>query len=293
MIHVRALHHRAAALHIEIIDFRAAGGVKRAVFERVQYRGDIVLGVHAHPAQAVLAHRVAVIGRHAVDHLALREQLVPVVAVVHVHAVLDRAAAVPQLHGEVALEHLVFAHGRAAPLGMAVDGQVVCGVQLVQQRLRVLGFAQAQALEALILLEAVALRLFRADADDMVAVDVRPARAGHIAVHLHAGDDGQRRVAVIGEVIIAVIGQRDEIIAVLGVLLQHLLGRSPAVRAGGVAVKGALQQLPGVDKGSLTFHDKIPSSNNRLMPDGSLCNAPPRKPLQGQSRRSFRYRRGL
>ena len=48
-------------------------------------------------------------------------------------------------------------------------------MQLVQQRLRVLGFAQAQALEALILLEAVALRLFRADAYDMVAVDVRPS----------------------------------------------------------------------------------------------------------------------
>ena len=147
---------------------------------------------------------------------------------------------------------------------MAIDGQVVRGVQLVQQRLRVLGPAQAQTFKALILLETVALRLFRADADDVVAVDVRPSRAGQIAVHLHAGDDGQRRVAVIGEVVIAVIGQRDEIIAVLDVLPEHFLGRSLAVRAGGVAVQRALQMFLCVDKGSLTFHDDFPPQTTGL-----------------------------
>ena len=55
---------------------------------------------------------------------------------------------------------------------MAVEGHVAVGVQLVEQRLSVLGLLDAQALKALILRIAA---LLGAETDDVMAVDVLPA----------------------------------------------------------------------------------------------------------------------
>ena len=112
-----------------------------------------------------MRHRMAVVRRHAVDALALRKQLVPIRRV-RVEAVFDRAAAVPDLHGEVAVQRLELARGHAAPLRVAVDRHVAVRVQHVDHLLALRRRADARRLEALILSKAVALAMLRADGDD-------------------------------------------------------------------------------------------------------------------------------
>ena len=136
---------------------------------------------------------------------------------------------------------------------MAVECHVAVGVQLVEQRLSVLGLLDAQALKALILRIAVALQ--RADADDVMAAHAPGMHLGKVAVHLHSGQNGHRPVAKILPIVNAMVGQRHEIIAMVGMHGDDLLGRSLTVGARRVAVQRSLEHLISVFfKGSLSFH---------------------------------------
>ena len=69
-------HGNALVIDVEIVDFGTGGGVEGAVLQGGQDGTNVILGIHAHPALAVLVGRMAVVGGDAVDALALGEQLV-------------------------------------------------------------------------------------------------------------------------------------------------------------------------------------------------------------------------
>ena len=245
----RAFDDGLTVLNVEIIDLGAAGGVERALQQRTAHGVDGAVGIDAHPALAVLVHGVAVVGGDAVDLLTLHKQLVPPCGV-GVQTVFDHAAAVPDLHGKVALELIEFTGGSVAPFGVAVDGQLAVLMPLIQQRLHGKLILDQAAVKDLILLIGI-FALGFADAHDVEAVyALAPFDA---AVHLHAGDDehvGLGRVVLV--IVLAVVGQCHEVIAVFLVQADDRLGCAAAVGTGGVAVQRALEQTLGAGECSLT-----------------------------------------
>ena len=83
----------------------------------------------------MMLHTMAVVAGDAENTMAAGEQVVPVGGV-GVQLVLDGAAGVPDFHGEIAAQHFKFARGRAAPFGVAVNGQVAAGMSEIEQLLR-------------------------------------------------------------------------------------------------------------------------------------------------------------
>ena len=123
----------------------------------------------------------------------------------------------------------------------------------IEQLLRFFRTRDIFAGKALILMKAVALE--RADADDMMAVYAASEHFGEITVKFHAWDYRHRTVAVIYHVVNAVIGQRHEIITMIGVLGDDGFRRASAVRTSCVAVQRALEHaVSGGFECVLSFH---------------------------------------
>ena len=140
---------------------------------------------------------------------------------------------------------------------MAIDGQVVFGVNGVENWLEFKLILQLAALELLVLRKAVALD--RADADRVEAVHA--AGTENVAIDLHAGNNRDRQIRVIFEIVLAMVGERQEIIAVLHVLGDDLFGRALSVGASGVAVQTALEHAVLAGKRLLLHKNSPPDSN--------------------------------
>ena len=247
-----AVDDSLAAVHVEVVDLRAAGGVELPVLEGVENRGDFVLGVHAHPAVAVVAHAVAVVDRNAVDLHALPEDLVPAGGV-HVHVAVDGASAVPDLHGEIAPELLEIPGGGAAPFRVAVDRQIALRVDRVEIGLIVFLPRCFRGVHPFVLIESVPVLFRGPDADGVETAEAVAVLEG--AVEFHAGDDGDgdlRREILI--VIEPVVGQRQKIVPVFRVETDHFIGFSRSVGSLGVAVEPALEQFCAAAECLLSFH---------------------------------------
>ena len=248
-------HHGGIVLHIEIINFGAAGGVERAALQRVQNGIGVLFRPHPHKAAARLLGMVGIVGGHAVNHPALLQQLVPIGGA-GVQLVFNGAARIPNLHQGKILQRRDFGGGVAAPLGMAENGQVAGLIHGIDDLLRVFPAIQLPGFKALILGEAV-VRL-GAHGNDMGAMHPGPFRVRHVAVQLHAGQNQQARLG--GKILIiinAMSGKRKEIKAHGGVLADGSVGGALTVGAGGMGMHIALEHFAGSLKSRLmNTHEK-------------------------------------
>jgi len=196
-------------------------------------------------------YAVAVVGGNAVNADALTQKLIPI-GRVGIHVAMEGTAGVPYLHGKIALQLFKIPCRGGAPLGVAIDRQILFGVDLVQIGLVGLLVGGVGGLGTLVLGKAVAVLLFRADADGVETAEADVT--GHTAVvELHARDHGHAGLrGEILEIIDLVVGKCEKIVAVLGVVANGLFRGKCAVGTGGMAMEPALQHFPVAFKGLLT-----------------------------------------
>ena len=124
-------------------------------------------------------------------------------------------------------------------------------MQLVQHGLELELVKHGAGGVGLVLLKAVAVLAGGADGYN---VETMHALVGEVAVDLHAGQDGDLFVGVVLVIIDAVVGERQEVIAVLHMEADDVLGAHRAVGARGVAMQAALEQAGAAGESCLTNH---------------------------------------
>ena len=205
-------------------------------------------------------HPVSVVRRHTPDDPSPTQQFVPIDAVVGVPIQIDGATGIPQFHRHDAVEKFKIPYGGAAPLGVAVDDQIVVGHRFVHVALKVVGVVQVGVGQLFVMVKAVLLVV---GADGHGVEVVLPPADVPAAIHLHGGDDQQIAVGeIILPIVAGMIGNGEKVVAVVQVQLLHRGGATLAVGAGGVAVQTALEHLSLGGKGRLpqyvVTHSLIP-----------------------------------
>ena len=124
-------------------------------------------------------------------------------------------------------------------------------MQLVQHGLELKLVMHGAGGIGLVLLKAVAVLTGGADGHDVEAVH---ALVREVAVDLHAGQDGDLFVGEVLVVVDAVVSERQEVIAVLHMEADDILGAHRAVGARRVAMQAALEQAGAAGESCLTNH---------------------------------------